>query len=618
MLLKIREKSQGIFAWVILILICVPFALWGIQNYLGGGKEAPIATVGDKEFYQQDLNRAYAQYAQNLAGRDFDEQIVKQQAFEKLISDEVLLQYVVDEGLVVADDTARAFIKSLEYFQTDGEFDKQKYKSLLAAQRMPTSEFVNRIRKALIMDQFQKAVTQSSFATQAEIDNFFAIQNQKRDFDYITVPLKTISESATEEEIQSYYQQNQGNYQTEEQIKIEYVELSLDGLAKDVDFDDQQLMDFYEERKDLYTTKERRKISHMLFLAKDGEEEALKRAESAKLRVSSEDFAKLAQTLSDDGLTAKNGGDLGLFNAGDMEPAFDEAVMKLQLGEVSEPVKSSFGYHLIKVTELVPGDVKPFESVKAELTSNYKRAQAENKLVEMGEMLAEVSYENPDSLLPVADALGVEVKQNGYFTKLTGEGVAEQDSVRGMAFSEDVLKGNNSDLIELSDRIVVLRMLDYKPAATKPLEEVKTEINLAVQSNKAKAQTKQLAETIKEALKNGDDINALAEQNQLTVESKTGLTRNSRELPWMINQAVFKAAKPTADKPTIVIADKLDGSQAIVKLTKVEMGAMSESDKQKQSLAEMNISRAFGQSLFAAVLSGLKEKAEVSVLAQQQ
>ncbi len=617
MLLKIREKSQGVFAWVILLLICVPFALWGIQNYLGGGSETAIASVGGKDFYQQDLNRAYSQYVQNLAGMNFDEETVKKQALEKLIRDEVLLQHVQSEGLVVTDGEAREFIKSLEYFQTDGKFDKRQYKALLGSQRMSPEEFVSRIKKALVMEQFQQAVTDSSFVTQADIDRFFAIQNQKRDVETITVSLPEITEQPTDDEIQTYYQQHQNAYQTEEQVAIEYVELSLDKLAADVEASEEQLKDYYQEQKDLYTTKERRKISHILFAFNKNsadDSKALERALQAKEQLKEKDFATLASEVSDDKLTAKNGGDLGLFNIGVMDKAFEDAAASLKLGEVSEPVKSAFGYHLIKVTELVPAKIKPYDSVKEEIAVAYKKSQAENRFYELGETLTEVSYENPDSLQAVADTLGLEINKTGLFSRNSGEDVAAQEVVRNAAFSEDVLKGNNSEPLELGpDKLIVLRILEHKPAATQALKEVKSAVITALQAEKARKQAKDKAVKIKTALLAGQAISDVAKNYQLKVNKISGLTRSSGELAWPISQAVFKAAKPLADKPTIIVAAGPDGSQTVVSLLKVTEGVMSESDKQKQQLAEKNIAKAFGQATFSAVLSGLESRADISI-----
>lgn len=308
----------------------------------------------------------------------FDEETLKKQALEKLVRDEVLLQYVQAENLIVSDDTARDFIQSLEYFQKDGKFDKTQYQTLLGSQGMSSAEFVSRIKKALVMEQFQRAIVDSSFATPAEIAGFFKIQNQTRDIEYVTVPLVPVSQQPGEDEIAAYYQQHQDDYRTDEQVSVEYVELSVDKLASGIAADDDQLKAYYEDQKAQFTTQERRKISHILFAFgkdKDADAQALQRAVKAKQDLQAKDFAALAAEVSDDKLTAKNGGDLGLFNVGVMEKAFEDAASKLKLGEVSEPVRSAFGYHLIKVTELVPGEIKPYEAVKTEVAKLTKRAK---------------------------------------------------------------------------------------------------------------------------------------------------------------------------------------------------------------------------------------------------
>ena len=175
MLLKIREKAQGIFAWVILIAICVPFALWGIQNYVDVGQETAVVSVGDKDFFQKDVTRAYQQFSQQLAGRGIPEEMLKEQALQKLINDEVLLQYVQDQGLAVADNTAKSYIKGLQYFQVDGKFSKQQYKALLASQNMSPEQFLQQIRNAIKMEQFQLGIMDSSFATEHDIEKFYSL-----------------------------------------------------------------------------------------------------------------------------------------------------------------------------------------------------------------------------------------------------------------------------------------------------------------------------------------------------------------------------------------------------------------------------------------------------------
>ena len=616
MLTTIREKAQGAFAWIILIVICVPFALWGIQNYVDTGKEAAVASVGDKDFYQRDVNKAYEQYAQNFQGMTVDEQLLKRQALDKLIKDEVLLQYAHAEGLVATDSSARDFIKTLPYFQTEGKFDEKRYKSLLGSQKISSAEFVNKIKSALIMEQFQRSIIDSSFATPYAIESFFKIQNQQRDVDYITVGLEKVVAQPSEQEIASYYQQHQDAYKLPEQVSVEYVELSLEDIAKKVVVTDDKLKAYYEEQKEQYSTPERRKISHILFAinAKTDDKAALSKALKAEQDLKTKDFSALATEVSDDKLSAKKGGDLGLFITGSMEKSFEEAASALKAGEVSKPVKSSFGYHLIKVTELVPGEVKAFDTVKAEVTKAYQKAQAENAFYEAGEKLTQMSYENPDNLQTVSEALSLTVKKSGLFAKDKGDGVAAEQKVRDVAFSDEVLQGNNSTPVELgSDRLVVLRLLEHKPATVRELNSVKQDVIVALANDKAKQQVVEKANKIKQQLQAGETLQKVAADNKLTVKEANGLTKNKNALPEQLSDAIFRAAKPVAGKTTSFGVALATGEQVVVILKKVTPGIMNDEDKKQMALAQKNLAKAFGQSEFNAMLASLETKADVSV-----
>ncbi len=621
MLTKIREKAHGIFAQVILIGICVLFGLWGINNYTGAGKEATVAKVGNKEFYQRDVNKAYEQYSQQFQGMGIDEQSLKNQALEKLISDEVLLQYVGKQGFVATDETTRDFIKTLPYFQTNGKFNEGQYKALLNSQRMTSNEFVSRIKNALIMEQLQSGIVNSSFATDYDVENFFKIQNQLRDVDYMTVTVPALTEQPSDADIASYYQQHQAQYQIPEQLSVEYVELSLADLAKKVAVTDEKLKAFYDEQKDIYSTPERRKISHILFMVNDkvDDKTALEKALKAKQELDTKDFATLAKEVSDDKLTAKAGGDLGLFNAGAMEKPFEDAATTLKLGEVSNPVKSAFGYHLIKVTELVAGDVKPFDSVKDEVTKAYQKAQAENSFYEAGETLSAMSFEHPDNLQAVADTLGLTVKKSTLFTKDKGDGIAAEDKIRSAAFADEVLQGNNSTPIELgADRLVVLRQLEHKEAAARDLKDVKAEIAAALLADKTKLLAVTQAKQIAARLQAGEAMQAIATEHKLVIKKATGLTRNKPELPELLADAIFKAAKPVGDKPSVVIVPLATGEQVIVSVTKVTAGVMSEDDKKKLELAKKNIAHAFGQTEFNTMVSSLQTSADITITPKAQ
>lgn len=618
MLTKIREKTKGTFAWGILIVICVPFALMGLNNYTDNVKEGGVVIVGDTEFSRYDVNQAYEQFKQQYAEMQVPEAILKQQAVEKLISDELLLQHVISEQLNISDATVREFIASLQYFQKDGKFNKQQYQSVLGTQGMSTAQFVNRVRKALLMEQFQKAVTESSFVPKQELAQFFKIQNQTRSIEYSTVKVILVKNQPSQEELEAYYAVHANEYQTEEQVSIEYIKLSLSDLMSSVTASDEQINTYYEENLALYSKKERRKISHILF-AKTKETtlgQALEKAKSAKLRLAKEKFAVLAKELSDDSLTAKVGGYLGLFEIGVMEANFEKVAAELALGEVSEPVESAFGYHIITVTELVPAVTKPLDEVISDVKLAVQRAEAEVAFYELGESLTELSFENSDNLQVVAETLDLPLQNSKLFSRQLGSGIAEDDKIRNMAFSESVLQGNNSDPVELGDdALVIVRVLKHLPAETKSLASVKSSIILAIQAKQAKEIALANAEKLKQQLLAGVAFKDAVKTQKLKVKSLKDLARNNSDLTWQVNQAVFKAAKPVEGAATIIVVASTEGEQTIVKLISVTEGS-TEGEAEKEKLAAMNIASALGKADYAAVIDGIRVNTAVSVRQQ--
>ena len=399
-------------------------------------------------------------------------------------------------------------------------------------------------------------------------------------------------------------------------MSVEYVELSLAELAKKIIVTDEKLQAFYQEQKDQYTLPERRKISHILFAVNDKvtEQLALEKAQKAKQVLASKAFASVAADQSDDKVTAKLGGDLGLFNVGVMEKSFEDAAMKLRLNEVSEPVKSAFGYHLIKVTELLPVEIKAFDTVKEDLLKAYQKVQAENAFYAEAERLTELSYQNPDNLHTVAESLGLTIQKTMLFTKDSGEGVAADPKVRGAAFTDEVLQGNNSAAIELdADKVIVLRLLDHKPAASKELSAVTQEIVTVILNEKAKQAVLEKAKQVLARLDANESLVKLAEENKLNLKSLKSLTRRSTEVELPLREAIFKAAKPLANKPSIFSVPMANGDQVILSLNKVTEGVMSNDEKKQLEVAKKNIANTFAQEEFNAVLSSLEASADIKI-----
>jgi peptidyl-prolyl cis-trans isomerase D len=442
----------------------------------------------------------------------------------------------------------------------------------------------------------------------------FKIQNQKRSLEYLAIAVTPFTEPLSDELIQAYYQKNQANYQTLEQVSVDYIELSLNDLAETIKPTEAQLKAFYEEQKDLYTTKERRKISHILFsFGKDGNDEAvLAKAQLAQAQLTSKTFEALAAEVSDDKGTANTGGDLGLFEIGGLEESLEKVASQLKQGEVSAPVKSSFGYHLLKVTELMPVQSKSFEEVKVDVTKAFQRKSAETNFYETVERLTEVSYENTDNLTAAAEAIGKTVQKSALFSKEKGEGIAQEAAIRTIAFSEDVLAGNNSEPIELgTDKVLVLRLSEHQPSRVQPLAAVKQNIIDLLRQEKSLAQANNTAMALKKQLLSGKTLQALATENSLEMKTLVDLTRNNTLLPRQISHAVFKAAKPIDNKPTYLTAAVESGEQYVVVLKTVTEGILTEKDKNQLTIAKYNIAKVLGEATFNAVLDNLQADADI-------
>jgi len=620
MLQAIRERAHGIFAWVMLIAIGVPFGLWGIQNYIDTGKEKPAAVVGDREIFDREVTKAYEQSLNNLVGiDDFDEKKLRQDALERLIREEVLAQSAEAKALAVSDTEARSFVQTLPYFQTDGKFDKDKYKVMLSAQGMTPNQFVAQIRRALLMEQFQHSVLDSAFVTKGELETLLRLKNQERDLEYVKIPLAPVTRNFTDAEIEAWYQQHLADYRNPEKVSVEYLALNLEDLAREVQVSEEDLHKLYEEQKASFGTPERRKISHIL-IAVEGSGEAAEKAAQAKAEsirerlVKGEDFVKLAQEASSDSVSGKSGGDLGFLDKDAQEEAFTKAAESLNEGEISAPVKTSFGYHLIKLTQLVPAKIKSFEEVREELRKLAQHNGAETSFYEKGQKLTEQTFEQPDILEPAARQLNLKVQVTGPFTREAGEGLAAEEAVRKAAFSEEVLGGRNSDPIELgNEKAVVLRIKDHQPATDKPLAEVREAVIARLRDQEARAETAKRSQQLQTAVRSGKSLAEAAKGLGLETSKSGFIRRENDKLPPELVRAAFNAARPAADKATPGEVALPDGSQFVFRITAVKDGAANVADAKEQTTVSEFLMRNEAQREFSSFVERLRELADVTL-----
>ena len=625
MLQAIRNRAQGIFAWVILILISVPFALWGIQNYLDSGKELPVAVVGDRDIFERDVNRVYEQSLANLVGLgQYDESELKREALNRLVKEEVIAQNAQDKGLAISDEEVRTFVQTLPYFQTEGKFDKEKYKLMLSSQGLSAAQFVIQIRKALTMEQFQRGVSDTGFVTQQQLEAFYRLRNQERKVEYITIPLKKYEGEISAQEVSAYYDQNPGEFQNPEKVSIQYLVLSLDQIANTMEPTEEELKALYEEQKNQLATAERRKVSHILIPTDSDQPEAdksaLEKIQQIRARLlKGEDFAKVAKELSQDKVSAEKGGDLGFINKETMEPNFGNAAFAQTKGELSEPVKTSFGYHLIKVTEIESASTKPFEAVREDLAKTLRRSAAENKFYELGQTLTEQSFEHPDTLDSAAKALNLQIQETGLFTRDAGTDAALEKEVREAAFNPDVINGKNSEPVEIgSEKVYVVRVKEHQPASARPLDEVKQDIVNKLRDQKARAAVKERAEKLLADIKAETPLADVAKSSGLTLNEPPAFQRNTDKLPLPLVAAAFKATRPAdGAKGKVEMLTLEGGDQVLFRLLAVKDGSSKGVEAKELDMAKEFLQKNVGQDEFAAFVEQLRVGTDVYIKPQQ-
>jgi len=637
MLQEIRARAQGWIAWFIVILISVPFALWGIQSYLGGGSAPVVASVNGQEITERAFETAYRDFRQRLRqqlGASYrpeliDEAMLRKEVLDSMIREEVILQAAQKMGLGAGDDLVRSAIMSIPSFQVDGRFNQQAYERGVQLRGLTPTAFEAQVRRALITEQLSKAVTGSEIATDAEMLELVRLRQQKRDFSYFVIPLQRYLDDVqvTADEIKKYYDGHQDRFMAPERVKVEYLELDVANIAKTLKVDEETLQGYYEQHRTEYVSPEQRRASHILIPVDEGADEqvvkqARQQAEAALKRIrDGESFADVAKEVSQDPGSAAQGGDLGFFEKGVMDDAFDKAVFSMQEGGVSEPVRSSFGFHIIKLTGIRPEQGKAFADIRKELETSYLKSEAERLFYEYAERLSDLAYEDPDSLQPAADALGMETKQSDWFDRNGGSGIFASTKLVGAAFSDDVLvEGHNSEAIEVGpEQMVVLRVTEHEEAAIRPLDKVRDEIVSLLKREKAEQQAQAQADKLLTEARDGRGLQQIAKAEGQQLTQKSGVGRDDKELPPDLLNSLFKVPRPaSADAHAFGKARLGNGDVAIIELERVVDGTMDEIEQLGgEKMLKNALEQSRGRSYYRHLVESLKARADIKILKKE-
>lgn len=626
----LQSISDGIrnskwLGWLIVGIISVPFALWGIGSYFGVGEDAYVAKVNGVEISAREYERAYYQQrnamAQQFGGRLppalAEAGFIKTQTVEQLVTQQLLLQKITGEGYRVADSSLRDMIVNNPQFQIDGNFSKEAYDRQLRSLGMGPQQYEENLRQALALEQMRNGVVATSFRTAEENAAIEKLRAQTRSAKVLTFDVAKFSsdEPVDETQIEEHFKANAARYFHPEAVKLEYLELDQAALARDAQMDEAQLRRLYDEQRSAYSTPEKRYARHILIkTASDADEATMaeKRQQLEALReriVAGEAFEDLAREYSEDPGSAKEGGDLGLVQPGVMVKPFEEALFDLQEGELSAPVKTTFGFHLIKLDRLEPGAVQPFEEVRDKILEQEQLRAAENVFYDRVDVIANEAYENSDSLTPAAEASAIAVSRSDWIERGSGPGIGEHAPVRNAAFSQPVLAQRlNSDMIEIgNNHVVVIRVAEHRERRAKTLDEVRDEVIAAVKLKRAQEAADNAAEQALAALKDGAAPSDVAERYDIELVEHEAVARDGNEPDAVLRNALFRMPRPDPGSASYLKLSSTSGNPTLLVMHEVTSVVPEKEDTEATPVS----ARLSGPNEYNAWLEALKSAAEI-------
>ncbi len=629
MLLDIREKAQGWFAWIIVAFITIPFALWGIQSYLGVGKEPVMASVNGEEITQRQVDqetrrlreRLRAQLGTAYRPEMFTDKALRKQVIEQLIDQAVLRQAADDWHLRAGDELVRQFIRSIPAFQRNGHFDVQAYDIAVRNQGLSQRGFEESVRADLVLDQLQRGIVASALATDREVNEFIRLRDQQRKVSWLRVRGQRLLQHYTpsQEELRNYYQEHKARWKVPERVKVEYLLLDPETVGAGIKVTDEALRDYWRQHQSEFMAPEERRVRHILIAVPENADpetvaKAKARAEAVYRRLQQgEEFAKVAREASDDPGSKEQGGDLGWISPGLMPKKFEEVAYSLKKGVVSKPVRTSFGFHILQVTDIKAGGKATFEKLRDRIEAAYRRQEAERLIYDKAEKLADLTYENPDDLNTAAEALGLKIQESDWFDRRGGKGPLASPKVVAAAFSEDVLdEGHNSELIELDeDRVLVLRVVEHEAEQVLPFDKVKERVRQALLENKAAELARQRGEKLVQEVRQGATLAAVAERDGWTLKPAAFLARDDSRAPTAVVKTAFTLPRPEKGKVSAGGAPLEGGDYAVLAVSEVKDGDPSRLDDQARKQEAAALARRKGLAQYKLLVRFLRDRAKV-------
>lgn len=623
MLNTIREKTQGIIATIILVLVGIPFILWGINSYFEGGTSTHVAKVDGKEISKQGYLEALEGYRGRVEPAQYESSALKELVLSRLIDQTLLLQDVGDAGYRVSETQLTRLIHQIPDFHRNGRFDLTLFRQFLRSKGMSESAFLAQSRGNITTSQVQTGLSQTAIVTDAEVDRIAQLMTQKREAGWLRIPTEAFLARArvTPEDVKKFYESKPDLFKTAEEVRIQYVRLSINDLKGRFKPGEAEIRKAYQDDIGRYTTVEQRRAAHILIGLPANPspaqvEKASQQAEAVQARLSGgADFAALARQHSADKATAAKGGDLGEVKPGRLPKHLEAAANALKPGEISDPIQGPAGFHLVKLTSR-PSTPKSFEAVRAQVLEQMRKHWSEEKFAELGEKLRNLAYENPDSLSPVANTLELEVQQTGWFTRAGGQGVASNLKVVENAFSAELVGGGrNSEVIEIDRQtLVAIRVIGHRPSTLKPLEQVRAEIERHLRELSAKESAQTLARQLLDELRKGADPQALARRHQLELAPPRTVSRDAPAgVDPRLREAIFRTARPEGGKPQFELVDGGARGPHVVILRQVTDGRPGQVSADMRQKVRRLLQDRRGNGFYEHYRAGLRQQADIKI-----
>ncbi|MCG8673484.1 MAG: SurA N-terminal domain-containing protein [Pseudomonadales bacterium] len=622
-----RNLLKGWFGKCLLVLFILPFAFFGIEGlFQAGGRGNTEVVVNGVEITKPEIDRAAELQRRNLVqrmGGNIDPsfismEMVRPSAIEYLIRKTLLGQAVEHEGLFVAQENAKSFVRAMPQFQDEtGQFSQTRLEQLLVQAGYTGTGFFAEVREDLLVKQLQSGISASAFTIPSELKSLVVLDKQKRDISTLEVKAADYRDQVevSDDDIQIHYDANSSSYQTPEKAKVEYLHLSLANFTSEEPISDEDVQAAFEKILAAEADKERRRAKHLLVeVGGDlSEQEALDKIKEAQAEIEQGvSFDKVVEKYSDDIATSKLGGDLGFAGRGVYDSSFEDALYALEVGQTSDIVKTEFGYHIIRLAEIDKKELPTFENEKAGIIETLKQDRSRDALAIAIEDLNQKAFEHPDTLEDAAEGVrGAEIKTSDWITRVGAAGPLNDPKVMAKIFDPEFIEDRlNSEVIELdNDEIVLVRVMDYQAKSVKPLEEVKAQVKNAVISKKSKEKASEVANGLLAKLATGSSADAVATEISKEWTVKAGVARQSTELGREVVQKAFELPAPTESASY----DKVQlpsGDQVIVAVSKVEAGVYELSEQEEKQMQQVVQSR-YGQYDFNNYIETLRESSQI-------